>query len=660
MADVLRWRYLDTVPLGHHKMDELVFGARTNPFFHLGNARTGIEFSKQDFGDRWAGFKDTGAILEDGTYVEIDSVETKSGKRMPAADARGPRRFLTQVYRRANGYEVEEFDVRNTTIPLNPGDPRSKVFWFQLSPPKHEREDINCMRAVWPGPHQMEMVRWCGRKKEWEPPSDEQVTVWAQMGVNLIIGGANYFSGDYSHATHPDKIRHFVDTAHKYGIRVIPYVTFSDFNFSAPGYQEHALDWMCDKGVEFRTETTLMCFNALGWREFFERQVDALLSAFPFDGIYIDHWESTRPCTNERHGCGGNYATYVTEGYHDIARRARKVVARHTGGNGIMMFNSGQGLFSGVLSMFDLRLMGENYDPAKAPELTLESTYNDKRQGLQILAYPNYTDYERFLNFVMSLTLPHRLGRTPRDIKEWSDDETDKSWNAYKPYWDAMRFFGVGKAARLSAFETRDVAEVSTPGARVNAFMRDARALFVVGIVPAQEYDLASEEFAKMAAAMEKAIAGTGIAEGVAKEVVWHLTPFMKPKAMRAAEKRTAGNKKVKDTLRIYDFETLGLTKRRKYMVQDLINHRIIEVSDIREIPLTLETMKPQVIYVAPAVDGPIVAHFTGADGAAVERTAGKLAARMVAPEGVAGGALCQAGRGARSRRGRRGSRRRR
>ena len=137
-----------------------------------------------------------------------------------------------------------------------------------MTPAKEPRSDLNSIRAVWPGPHQIVMTRWRGTPGPWEPPSDEQVKLWAQMGVNLIIGGANYWSGDYARPLAAEKTRHFLETAHHYGIKVIPYVTFADFNFTAPGYQEHAAEWMASQGIEYANETTLMCYNAQGWREY--------------------------------------------------------------------------------------------------------------------------------------------------------------------------------------------------------------------------------------------------------------------------------------------------------------------------------------------------------------------------------------------------------
>jgi len=636
MADILGFRYQDTQPVGHFASDELVFGAHVNPYFHMGNARTGVEFSKEDFTDRWAGYKDSATILEDGTQVRFDSVLTKDGTSIGPGDSRGLRRHFTQVYRRDQGYELEEFDIRNTTIPLNPGDPRERTFWFQLTPPKKPRQELNSVRCVWPGPHQMVMARWSGRDQEWSPPPDDQVRRWAQMGVNLIVGGINYFSGDYTHPTHPEQTKHFIDVAHSYGMKVIPYVTFSDLNFCAPGYQEHGLEWMTSSGIEYKNETTLMCWGAKGWREHFEQQMDAMLSEFPFDGLYIDHWKPTRMCTNQRHGCGGYFVRAVTEGYHDIAKRARRVVAKHTDGKGIILLNTGEDLFSGCLSMIDLRLMGENFDPRKAPELTLTSTYNAERQGLQVLVYPSrYGMDQTFLNFAMSFTMPHRLRPTPPTITQWTDRSAGKPWDGYKLYWDVLRSFGVNQAAKVSPFESGHLVKLSDPSARVSIFTRNGKVLLVVGYVPVRPLELHGEEVARMSDGVRQAMRKANLPDGVIDGVLEHLRPFMKPRALATALKKPSLRpRRIEDAVKILDPKALGLDPGRSYQVQDLLAHEYVKVSGKWSIPVQLNTLWPQVLLIEPARKGPKVAHFTGADGCSVRKTAGGLACTMRAVAG--------------------------
>jgi len=473
-----------TVSLGGLEPDKPVLESHWNAFFHLANRVTGIEFSKQDFGDRYGGYRDSSVRLENGTVVDTGEVQTKDGRRLKGWDSRGRGNIFTQIYMRDRGLEVEEFDIRNATYPLNPGEVRQRVFWMQPSPAKRPRNDLNSLRVVWPGPHQIVMTRWRGTQTPWEPPSDEQVKLWAQMGVNLIIGGANYWSGDYARPLEPAKTRRFIETAHRYGIKVIPYVTFADFNFTAPGYQAHAADWMASKSIEYANETTLMCYNAQGWREHLEKQWDQLLANFDFDGLYIDHWINIRFCTNSRHGCGGYTGSFATEGYHDFAKRARRVVARHTQGQGIMLLNANMLLFSGVVPWFDIRLNGENDDPLKMREETIITTWNGWGQGVQSLAmWRPAQDSRSMINLMTTFAIPFRLNRmmTPRSLEEWGAAQTPELAMA-REFWGIWRFFPLNGAQKFSSFDTREVLRMTQPGSIVNGFARDGRALIVMGV----------------------------------------------------------------------------------------------------------------------------------------------------------------------------------
>jgi hypothetical protein len=239
-----------TVSVGSAGEDQPILESHWNAFFRLANRVTGIEFSKQDLQERYGGYRDSAVILEDGREMDTGTIETPDGRKLQGWDSRGRNDIFTQIYTRDRGLEVEEFEIRNATFPLNPGDSRKRVFWVQATPAKRPRNDLNYARVIWPGPHQIVMTRWRGTQKAWAPPSDEQVKLWAQIGANLIVGGADYWSGDYARPLEPEMTRHFLETAHRYGIKVIPYVTFSDFNFAAPEYQEHAADVLQRPGLE--------------------------------------------------------------------------------------------------------------------------------------------------------------------------------------------------------------------------------------------------------------------------------------------------------------------------------------------------------------------------------------------------------------------------
>ena len=556
-----------------------------NAFFHLANRVTGIEFSKQDFGDRYNGYRDSSVALENGKVVDTGEVETKDGRRLKGWDSRGKTNVFTQLYMRENGLELEEFDIRNATFPLNPGEVRKRVFWVQPTPAKMPRNDLNSLRAVWPGPHQIVMTRWRGTQRPWEPPTDEQVKLWAQMGVNLIIGGANYWSGDYARPLAPDKIRHFIETAHRYGIKVIPYVTFTDFNFAAPGYQEHAAEWMASKSIEFANETTLMCYNAEGWREHLEKQWDQLLANFEFDGLYIDHWINIRYCWNSRHGCGGYLGSFATEGYHDFAKRARRVVARHTDGKGIMLLNANMLLFSGVVPWFDIRLNGENDDPLRMREETIVTTWNGWGQGVQSLAMwrPNQ-DSRSMINLMTTFAIPFRLNRgmMPRDLEEWKRPQSPEL-ALTREFWGIWRFFGLNGAQKFSSFDAGDVLRLSQPGSIVNGFARDGRLLAVMGVQGGK---------------------------GVRQERLEILAPAK-----------------------------LGLKEGVNYRAVDLRNNRYIggnprKVAELAGIPVELTNDDPLTLLIEPERKGPSLVWYRGADEVEVSNRNGGFEFKVKAVAG--------------------------
>ncbi len=566
-----------TMSLKDIAVGKAVLESHFAPIMHLGNPLTGIEFTKEDLGDRWSGYRDSRVVLRDGRTIHTGAVQTENGEMLSSHDSRGRRDILTQIYSREEGFELEEFDIRNTTYPLNPGQERSRSFFVQLTPPKLPRQDLNSCRIVWPGPHQIQMDGWRGRQNDWEPPSEEMVRQWAAVGVSVVVGGANYFSGDYSHPSHPEKIRTFLELAHSYGLKVIPYVTFSDWNFEAPGYQQHATDWMQSKGIEYAGHTTLMCFGAEGWRDHVEREVDNLLANFEFDGIYVDHWFHTRFCNNPRHGCGNYLGRFVTEGYHDFARRLRAAVARHTDGKGIMYLNSNNLISSTNLAWFDMRLLGENNDPLKSASETIASTWNGRRQGVQssVMWRSNQNSVD-MINFCATFGFSMRLR------KSWGNESMVSDWKQAvsvneelginRLYWDVQRFFGVNDANMFSAFDSRHVISLSREGSQVTTFARDGSLLMMLG------YQAAGEE--------------------------------------------TGGSRPVRaERLEIKQPAELGIDTGSSYRVVDLesgkyVGGKPLKFSELNGMPVELTLGRTRMLLVVPEIEGsPRLVFFRGADG---------------------------------------------
>jgi hypothetical protein len=548
----------------------------------ISNRVTGIEFSKQDFADRHSGYRDSSVRLESGKEVDTGAVETRDGRTLVGWDSRGRTNIFTQLYMRDRRLELEEFDIRNTTFPFNPGEVRERVFWVQPTPAKRPRNDLNSLRVVWPGPHQIVMPRWRGTRQPWEPPSDERVRMWAQIGVNLIVGGADYWSGDYTRPLQPEKIKHFIATAHRYGIKVIPYVTFTDFNFAAPGYQEHAAEWMASESIEFANETTLMCYNAEGWREYLEKQWDELLSNFDFDGLYIDHWINIRFCSNSRHGCGGYLGSFATEGYHDFAKRARRVVARHTGGKGVMLLNANMLLFSGVVPWFDIRLNGENDDPLKMSEETILTTWDGWGQGVQSMGEWGQTGNRRAMINLLTMFAISGSAVVPRDLAQWNAAKSTELAHA-RELWGIWRFFGLNGARRISGFDSAGLLRLEQPGSIVNGFVRDGRALVIMGVHGAR---------------------------GVRNE-----------------------------TLHISAPARLDLAEGLRYDPIDLRNKRHLRkepssLEELHTIPVRLTTDEPLILLIKPESKGPHLAWYRGADDVAVSQRDGVIECRVKAAAG--------------------------
>lgn len=586
-----------TRPIGSPGVDEPVLLSHWNPVFHLGNSLTGIDFSKEDFGDRWSGYRDSGVRLEDGRRFDTDEVETRDGRRLTPYDSRGKRDIFTQIYAREGGaLELEEFDIRNTAYPLNPGQERVRTFFVQLTPPKIPRDDLNSTRIVWPGPHQIVMVRFNGNKSPWSPPAEDQISQWAKIGVNLIIGGTDCFSGDYSHPAYPEKVRQFVDTAHRYGIKIIPYVTFSDYDFEAPGYQEHAADWMCSQGIEYRQETSLMCFGAEGWREHVERECDSLMARFDFDGLYVDHWFTTRFCNNPRHGCDGYLGRFVTEGYHDFARRLRRVVAAHTNGKGIMLLNSNALISSTNLAWFDMRLLGENDNPLLLRGEEITGTWNGKRQGVQsVIMWRENQDPVDMLNFCATFGFSTRLLRTrnTRILEDWLAAASVSELGAFRSYWEALRFFDVNRARRFSAFDSRETISMSQPGSVVTAFARDGKLMALASFLIPQDSAAAS----------------------------WKERPVRR------------------ETLQILEPEKLGLKTGTLYRIVDLLagsylDKRTYSLEELKKVPVELILGKARILLIRPAEENPHLVYFRGVDGVETETGPDRLTFKITGTAG--------------------------
>jgi hypothetical protein len=349
---------------------------------------------------------------------------------------------------------------------------------------------------------------------------------------------------------------------------------------------------MISKGIEYANSTTLMCFGAEGWRDHLEREWEELLANFDFDGLYIDHWFHTRMCANPRHGCGGYLARFVTEGYHDFAKRARRVVARHTGGQGILLLNANMLLFSGVVPWFDIRLNGENNDPRFLPTEAVMTTWNGRGQGVQSLAiWRSRQDSLEMINFCTAFMFPHRFRPLPKTLADWTTPGRRPALDLTRYLWDTWRFFGLNRARRVSSFDSHGVIDMSEPGSLANAFARDGRVLVVMAVLQT----------------------------GKNREGMSGLTR--------------------RETLRIISPEALGLRPETRYRIVDLKRNRFLDdktysTRDLSRVSVTLLVREPSIIVIEPEAQAPRLVFFAGANEVSTQQSGRRLVFKVKAAEG--------------------------
>ncbi len=91
----------------------------------------------------------------------------------------------------------------------------------------------------------------------------------------------------------PDKVKAFLDLAHQYGLKVLPYTSTNFFNRNSPYFNP---DWAYSPSYDLNHKpydaemlTLAHCSpNSPGWRAHLLRQYVNLLDSYDYDGLYID------------------------------------------------------------------------------------------------------------------------------------------------------------------------------------------------------------------------------------------------------------------------------------------------------------------------------------------------------------------------------------
>ena len=179
----------------------------------------------------------------------------------------------------------------------------------------------------------------CGADTNWA--TDKQIKELADGGIQLFRFHNDYrengpFWRDGMYPPYDKQgmkeLKRVIETSHKHGMKIIPYISLKEFHPESPGYLENYKDWQrmeCGTGeVSHNYFFTgefggLMCMKS-PWLEHRKQDVETMLSDLPWDGLYFD-WCTYHPCCNEKHARG--WHTDVNE-FLDFVMWCRKRIGK--------------------------------------------------------------------------------------------------------------------------------------------------------------------------------------------------------------------------------------------------------------------------------------------------------------------------------------------
>lgn len=424
---------------------EIKAGGKFIPWFHFGNDRSGLELIFPHSDKRQACYTDSSPY--------------------PDGDPLGGAGDLFTLKKEDLGLLCRGYLIRNLREVIGPDNSFEDTFFISALPGRTMRPETNSLQIQWIGPHQY--------KSNWQHPGEEEIKSWAAGGVNTVVGGANWYSGNYSNCSNPEETKEFLKRCHSFGLRVIPYITFTDQEYHTPGFDETGPKWRIEPVTEFNYRSQLMCYGAEGWQEHWHREINQIFDQFPFDGLYIDFWAGKINCLNAGHGCSGPYGHFTIDGLRKMARIARGIVDTKTK-NGIILANTNILPLAMINNWMDARLYGEWHNLEKTDPLTLRIYYNSHRYGtgnvLLINQVPKVTERTLALSALFQGNPVISETRTP---KERSILERNALF---------LNAFGANQSIALNKFEIGEVLasqkESNVPG--VSAYYRpDTRDLLV-------------------------------------------------------------------------------------------------------------------------------------------------------------------------------------
>lgn len=298
----------------------------------------------------------------------------------------------------------------------------------------------------------------------------------ARMGVNTLYIHEKWNdmqNSPFLTRTAANRLKLIVDEAHKRGMKVMPYFGYEISTLSPlfnEKYEEVIYGDMTWHWYRFPWQRApQVCYNS-SWQDIFVENVEKLMDEFGFDGLYLDSIITSRPCRNEKHGCGyrdadGNlHYTYPVFAIRNLMKRLCAAVEKRGG----TICSHSYGTFP-VATMAFSHVMweGESLQALfmkgalqRVPEGYYRAVYTGRNLGIPVnmLCYSNPPSWT--FDEAMSNALPY--GIIPKPV------DTGEPLEYMSKLWRILDSFDIASAEWRPYFDN-DV-EVSTEDVRISYY----------------------------------------------------------------------------------------------------------------------------------------------------------------------------------------------
>ena len=283
----------------------------------------------------------------------------------------------------------------------------------------------------------------------------------ARMGVNTLYIHEKWNdmqNSPFLTNTTAKRLKLIVKEAHARGMKVIPYFGY-ELSTLSPFYAEKSeeviysdMEWHWYRFPWQRDPQ--VCYNS-SWQDIFVENVEKLMDEFGFDGLYLDSINPSKPCRNEKHGCGyrdreGNlHYTYPVFAIRKLMKRLCAIVEKRGG----IICSHSYGTFPVTTMAFsNVMWEGESLQSlfmrgtlTRVPEGYYRAVYTGRNLGIRVnmLCYSNPPTWT--FNEAMSNALPYGIIPKPVDTGEpleqmsklWGIlDSFDVEHSEWRPYFD--------------------------------------------------------------------------------------------------------------------------------------------------------------------------------------------------------------------------------